>query len=34
VGRDGTIAFKHVGPINAAILANVIRPQVEKALAR
>jgi len=34
VGRDGTIAFKHVGPINAAILATVIRPQVEKALAR
>ena len=34
VGRDGTIAFKHVGPINAAILATIIRPQVEKALAR
>jgi cytochrome c biogenesis protein CcmG/thiol:disulfide interchange protein DsbE len=34
VGRDGTIAFKHVGPINAAILVTIIRPQVEKALAR
>lgn len=34
VGRDGTIAFKHVGPINAAILATIIRPQVEKELAR
>lgn len=34
VGRDGTILFKHVGPITEAILANVIRPAVEKALAR
>lgn len=34
VGRDGTILFKHVGPINAGILAAVIRPEIEKALAR
>ena len=34
VGRDGTILFKHVGPITAAILDTVIRPEVEKALAR
>ncbi len=34
VGRDGTILFKHVGPITAQVLAGVIRPEVEKALAR
>jgi cytochrome c biogenesis protein CcmG/thiol:disulfide interchange protein DsbE len=34
VGRDGRIAFKHVGPITPAVLAAVIRPEIEKALAR
>jgi cytochrome c biogenesis protein CcmG/thiol:disulfide interchange protein DsbE len=34
VGRDGTILFKHVGPITAQVLAGIIRPEVEKALAR
>jgi cytochrome c biogenesis protein CcmG/thiol:disulfide interchange protein DsbE len=34
VGRDGTILFKHVGPITQAVLANVIRPAIEKALTR
>ncbi len=34
VGRDGRIAFKHVGPITAEILAGVIRPAIETALGR
>lgn len=33
VGRDGRILFKHVGPINADILRDRIRPEIEKALA-
>ncbi|QCK85112.1 DsbE family thiol:disulfide interchange protein [Phreatobacter aquaticus] len=34
VGRDGRIAYKHVGPITQQSLATVIRPEIEKALAR
>jgi cytochrome c biogenesis protein CcmG/thiol:disulfide interchange protein DsbE len=34
VGRDGRILFKHVGPITAETLAGVIRPEIDKALAR
>jgi cytochrome c biogenesis protein CcmG/thiol:disulfide interchange protein DsbE len=34
VGRDGTIAYKLVGPITEANLARVIKPEIEKALAR
>ena len=34
VGRDGRILFKHVGPITQANLDRVIRPEIEKALAR
>lgn len=34
VGRDGRILFKHVGPITQANLERVIRPEIEKALAR
>ena len=33
VGRDGRIAFKLVGPITAANLETVLKPQIEKALA-
>jgi cytochrome c biogenesis protein CcmG/thiol:disulfide interchange protein DsbE len=33
VGRDGRIAFKLVGPITADNLRQVLRPQVERALA-
>jgi cytochrome c biogenesis protein CcmG, thiol:disulfide interchange protein DsbE len=32
VKGDGTIAFKLVGPMNAATLASVVRPQIEKAM--
>lgn len=32
VKGDGTIAFKLVGPMNAEILANVVRPEIEKAM--
>jgi cytochrome c biogenesis protein CcmG/thiol:disulfide interchange protein DsbE len=34
VGRDGNIAYKLVGPITDVNLARVIRPEIEKALAR
>ena len=33
VGRDGRIAYKLVGPITAANLEAVLKPQIEKALA-
>ena len=32
VKGDGTIAFKLVGPMSAATLASVMRPQIEKAM--
>jgi cytochrome c biogenesis protein CcmG, thiol:disulfide interchange protein DsbE len=32
VKGDGTIAFKLVGPISAATLASVVRPEIEKAM--
>jgi cytochrome c biogenesis protein CcmG/thiol:disulfide interchange protein DsbE len=32
VGRDGRIAFKHVGPIDAQSLEALIKPAIEKAL--
>lgn len=32
VGRDGRIAYKHIGPIDEAALANVVMPQIERAL--
>jgi cytochrome c biogenesis protein CcmG/thiol:disulfide interchange protein DsbE len=32
VKGDGTIAFKLVGPMSAATLASVVRPQIEKAM--
>ncbi len=34
VGRDGNIAYKLVGPITEGNLARVIRPEIEKALAK
>jgi cytochrome c biogenesis protein CcmG/thiol:disulfide interchange protein DsbE len=34
VGRDGTIAYKLVGPITEANLDKVLKPEIEKALAR
>jgi len=34
VGRDGTIAYKLIGPITAANLERVLKPEIEKALAR
>ena len=34
VGRDGTIAYKLVGPITEGNLARVIKPEIEKALAK
>jgi cytochrome c biogenesis protein CcmG/thiol:disulfide interchange protein DsbE len=34
VGRDGRIAYKLVGPITPANLESVIKPEIEKALAR
>jgi cytochrome c biogenesis protein CcmG/thiol:disulfide interchange protein DsbE len=33
IGRDGTIRYKFVGPIDAASLASVIRPEIDKAVA-
>jgi cytochrome c biogenesis protein CcmG/thiol:disulfide interchange protein DsbE len=33
VGRDGRIAYKLVGPINADNLTRVLMPAIEKALA-
>jgi Polysaccharide biosynthesis/export protein. len=32
VGRDGTIAYKLVGPVTAENLAQVIEPEIVKAL--
>jgi cytochrome c biogenesis protein CcmG/thiol:disulfide interchange protein DsbE len=32
VKGDGTIAFKLVGPMSAATLASVVRPEIEKAM--
>jgi cytochrome c biogenesis protein CcmG/thiol:disulfide interchange protein DsbE len=32
VGADGTILFKHVGPLTAASLRGELMPQIEKAL--
>ena len=34
VGRDGRIAYKLIGPITAANLGAVVKPEIEKALAR
>ena len=34
VGRDGRIAYKLVGPITAENFAKVLKPEIEKALAR
>ncbi len=34
VGRDGNVAYKLVGPITVVNLARVIKPEIEKALAR
>lgn len=34
IGRDGRIAYKLVGPITANNLAKVLRPEIEKALAK
>ena len=34
VGRDGAIAYKLVGPITEANLERVIKPEIEKALAK
>ena len=34
VGRDGTIAFKLVGPITTGNLERVVKPEIEKALAK
>lgn len=33
VGRDGTILFKHVGPLTEQSLARTLMPEIEKALA-
>ncbi|MEI8146502.1 MAG: DsbE family thiol:disulfide interchange protein [Alphaproteobacteria bacterium] len=33
VGRDGTIAYKHIGPITPQNLASRVMPEIEKALA-
>ena len=34
IGRDGTIAYKLVGPITEGNLERVIKPEIEKALAK
>jgi len=34
VGRDGRIAYKLVGPITAENLVKVLKPEIEKALAK
>jgi cytochrome c biogenesis protein CcmG, thiol:disulfide interchange protein DsbE len=34
VGRDGTIAFKLVGPVTPTNLETVLKPQIDKALAK
>jgi cytochrome c biogenesis protein CcmG/thiol:disulfide interchange protein DsbE len=33
IGRDGRVAYKLVGPITEGNLENVLKPQLEKALA-
>jgi cytochrome c biogenesis protein CcmG/thiol:disulfide interchange protein DsbE len=33
VGRDGTILYKHIGPLGAGSLRDDVMPQIEKALA-
>ena len=33
VGRDGTILFKHVGPLTEQSLARTLMPEIEKAIA-
>jgi cytochrome c biogenesis protein CcmG/thiol:disulfide interchange protein DsbE len=33
IGRDGTIRYKFIGPMDPASLASVIRPEIDKALA-
>jgi cytochrome c biogenesis protein CcmG/thiol:disulfide interchange protein DsbE len=33
VGKDGKIAYKHVGPLSAESIAGEVMPQIEKALA-
>ena len=34
IGRDGRIAYKLVGPVNADNLARVLEPEIAKAAAR
>jgi cytochrome c biogenesis protein CcmG/thiol:disulfide interchange protein DsbE len=34
IGRDGTIAYKLVGPVTADNLARVLEPEITKATAR
>ena len=33
VGRDGTVLYKHVGPLTPEAVAAELMPQIEKALA-
>ena len=33
VGKDGRIAYKHVGPVTPEIVASALMPEIEKALA-
>jgi cytochrome c biogenesis protein CcmG, thiol:disulfide interchange protein DsbE len=33
IGKDGRIAFKHVGPLSDSAIASELMPQIEKALA-
>jgi cytochrome c biogenesis protein CcmG, thiol:disulfide interchange protein DsbE len=33
IGKDGKIAFKHVGPLSDSTIASELMPQIEKALA-
>ena len=32
VGKDGTILYKHVGPLTAEAVQSALLPQIEKAL--
>ena len=34
IGRDGTIAYKLVGPVTAENLAQVLEPEIAKAAAK
>jgi cytochrome c biogenesis protein CcmG/thiol:disulfide interchange protein DsbE len=34
VGKDGKIAFKHVGPLSPQAASGILMPQIEKALAQ